>query len=161
MHIHGYLWVGPKAHFDDEGLRRPPHPEPPPPPAGTEDKDGQRLIERYRQVVAEFPLTGIPPIQTAHWLIKQPNLIRGTWQDPKEAEQWLGCQLAVYAPRFASEQDRDGVRLAACRAFAVETLGRGGDVSFGYFLTRPTFLSLALVVCSPNRAAPELSCPIK
>ncbi len=28
VHHHGYLWTGPKDRFDEEALRRPPHPEP-------------------------------------------------------------------------------------------------------------------------------------
>ncbi|MFF3910620.1 hypothetical protein ACFYZJ_32820 [Streptomyces sp. NPDC001848] len=30
MHHHGNPWTGPKERFDQEALRRPPHPEPPP-----------------------------------------------------------------------------------------------------------------------------------
>ena len=33
------------------------------------------------------------------------------------------------------------------------------NLSLGYYLERPVFLSLALVTCSPNRAAPDLRCP--
>ena len=49
-------------------------------------------------------------------------------------------------------------------AFAVGTfgmwLGSGADVSFGFYLERPSYLSLALVTCSPNRGNPELRCPL-
>lgn len=37
--------------------------------------------------------------------------------------------------------------------------GWGGDVSLGFYLERPAYLSLAVVTCSPNRAKPELACP--
>jgi hypothetical protein len=52
VHHHGYLWTGPKERFDAEALRRPPHPEPPPAGSGKPE-----LIQRYREVVAEFPVT--------------------------------------------------------------------------------------------------------
>ncbi|MEV6500920.1 hypothetical protein [Streptomyces prunicolor] len=32
--------------------------------------------------------------------------------------------------------------------------------SYGFYLERPSYLSLALVTCSPNRAMPELACPV-
>ncbi len=153
MHHHGYLWTGPKQRFDDEALRRPPHPDPPP-------ADGKpELIQRYREVKAEFPVVELPPLATAYWLIKPEKLVRGTWEEPKEAAEWLGERLAEYAPRFASEPDRDSTRLALLVNSAAERLGRGGDVSCGFYLERPSYLSLALVTCSPNRAMPDLSCP--
>ncbi|MGY0061120.1 hypothetical protein ACWY4P_32025 [Streptomyces sp. LZ34] len=154
MHHHGYLWTGPKQRFDEEALRRPPHPDAPP-------SDGRpELIQRYREVKAEFPVVDLPPLETAYWLIKPGKLVRGTWQEPKEAAEWLGERLAEYAPRFASEADRGSTRLAILLNSAAERLGWGGDVSQGFYLERPSFLSLALVCCSPNRAMPELTCPL-
>lgn len=101
----------------------------------------------------------LPPLETAHWLIKPAKLVRGAWGEPKEAAEWLGRQLAEYAPRFSSESDRDSTRLALLVRSAADRLGRGGDVSHGFYLERPAFLSVALVTCSPNRAAPDLACP--
>ncbi|WP_112467797.1 hypothetical protein [Streptomyces triticisoli] len=153
MHHHAYLWTGPKARFDDEALRRPPHPDPP--PAGSRPE----LIERYRQVAAEFPTSDLPPLETAYWLVKPRSLVRGTWDGAKEAAAWLGERLAEYAPRFASESDRDTARLARLVDAAAERLRSGADVSYGCYLERPSYLSLAVVTCSPNRAMPELACP--
>ncbi|MFK4066201.1 hypothetical protein [Streptomyces sp. NPDC029674] len=153
MHHHGYLWTGPKQRFDDEALRRPPPPHVPP--------EGSRpeLVQRHREVKAEFRLVDLPPLETAYWLLKPEKLIRGTWEEPKEAAEWLGERLVEYAPRFGSEADRDHTRLAVIVGSAAERLGWGGDVSHGCYLERPAFLSLALVCCSPNRAAPQLVCP--
>jgi hypothetical protein len=153
VHHHAYLWTGPKARFDDEALRRPPHPDPP--PAGSRPE----LIERYRQVAAEFPTSDLPPLETAYWLVKPRSLVRGTWDGAKEAAAWLGERLAEYAPRFASESDRDTARLARLVDAAAERLRSGADVSYGCYLERPSYLSLAVVTCSPNRAMPELACP--
>ncbi|GHH82204.1 hypothetical protein [Streptomyces capitiformicae] len=154
MHHHGYLWTGPKERFDNEALRRPPHPEPP--PAGSRPE----LIQRYREVAAAFRLVDLPPLETAYWLIKPGSLVRDTWTEPKEAATWLGEQLAVFASRFASDRDRDTTHLATLVDSATERLASGTDLSLGFYLERPTYLSLALVTCSPNRSVPDLRCPM-
>jgi hypothetical protein len=153
-HHHGYLWVGPRERFDQEALRRPPHPEPPPPGSKPE------LIQRYREVAAEFPTSDLPPLETAYWLIKPRSLVRGTWDEAKEAAGWIGERLTEFAPRFASERDRDTTRLARLVSAAAEQLHSGTDVSYGFHLERPSYLSLAVVTCSPNRSMPELPCPV-
>lgn len=141
MHHHAYLWVGDKRQFDRDVVRRPPE------AGGTGEFDG----------------SDVPPIVTAHWLLKPASLIRGTWEEPEGAGAWLGGQLGAYAARFGSPYARDSGRRALVVASAVERLGRGGDVSLGHYLGRPLFLSVALVTCSPNRAATPhgetLSCP--
>ncbi|MFJ8139272.1 hypothetical protein [Streptomyces sp. NPDC096013] len=154
MHHHGYLWTGPKDRFDHEALRRPPHPEPPP----TEGRP--ELTRRYREVAAEFPTVDLPPLETAYWLIKPPSLVRATWEEAKEAASWLGEQLAENAFRFASEAERDATGLARLVNSAAERLESGADVSLGFYLERPSYLSLALVTCSPNRSKPEIPCPV-
>ncbi|MES9502342.1 hypothetical protein ABWI13_19945 [Streptomyces koyangensis] len=153
MHHHGYLWAGAKERFDQEALRRPPPPEPP--PAGSSPE----LIRRYREVAAEFPTADLPPLETAYWLIKPRSLVRGTWDEAKEAAAWLGERLAEYAPRFDAERDRDTARLAGLVESTAERLGSGADVSYGFYLERPSYLSLAVVTCSPNRAHAGLACP--
>ena len=155
MHHHGYLWTGPKASFDNEALRRPPHPEPP--PAGRKPE----LIQRYREVAAEFPTVDLPPLETAYWLIKPRSLVRATWSEAKEAASWLGEQLGEYAPRFVSEAQRDTTHLARLMNSAAARLESGADVSLGFYLERPSYLSLSLVTCSPNRSKPELPCPVR
>ncbi|MEU1450743.1 hypothetical protein [Streptomyces avermitilis] len=153
MHHHGYLWTGLKQRFDQEALRRPPHADPP--PAGGKPE----LIQRYREVATEFPTSDLPPLETALWLMKPRSVVRGTWEEPKEAAAWLGERLAEYAPRFDSDAERDAIRLVLFVNTATERLSWGGDVSLGFYLERPSYLSLALVTCSPNREAPDLPCP--
>ncbi len=154
MHCHGYLWVGEKATFDKEGIRRPPAAEE---PTATSAPD---VVRRYREAAEQWRTCEVPPIQVAHWLMKPPRLIRGTWEEPEEAAEWLGRRLGEHAPRFSSARDRDSTRLAERVAFAAETLKGGGDIAQGHYLGRPQFLSLALVTCSPNRAGPRLGCPL-
>lgn len=161
MHHHGYLWTGSRARLDREGHRRPPHPVPPPPPTGEDDTDGHTLNHRYREAAAEFQSGDLPPMETAYWLMKPPTLIHGTWDEPMKAAEWLGERLREYAPRFASRGDGDSTRLATLVHSAAERLGWGGDVTHGFYLERPSYLSLALVCCSPHRGRPELSCPLR
>ncbi|OKJ99805.1 hypothetical protein AMK26_27885 [Streptomyces sp. CB03234] len=155
MHHHGYLWTGPKERFDNEALRRPPHPDPP--PAGSK----LELIQRYREVAAEFPNVDLPPLETAYWLIKPRSLVRGTWEEAKEAAVWLGERLAEHAPRFASERERETTHLAQLANAAAAHLHSGADVSYGFYLERPSYLSLAVVTCAPNRSHSELACPVE
>ncbi|MER6570245.1 hypothetical protein ABT288_29655 [Streptomyces sp. NPDC001093] len=154
MHYHGYLWVGTKERFDQEALRRPPYPEPP--PGGSKPE----LIQRYREVAAEFPTVDLPPLETAYWLVKPSSLVRDTWDEAKGAATWIGACVAAYAGRFASGRERDLLDLAALVNSAAEKLSSGSDVSLGFYLERPSYLSLAVVTCSPNRSKPELTCPV-
>ncbi|MGM9331270.1 hypothetical protein [Streptomyces murinus] len=155
MHHHGYLWTGPKEQFDHEALRRPPHPEPP--PAGSKPE----LIQRYHEVAMEFQASSLPPLETAYWLIKPPSVVKGTWDEAHAAVSWLGEQLIAHSPRFATERDRDADRLTRRLNTAAERLRSGADVSYGFYLERPSYLSLAVVTCCPNRSKPELVCPIR
>lgn len=157
-HHHGCVRVGEKTAFDDEALRRPPHPTPPP-PAAPGDPAAGRLVERYREVAAEFRVSVLPPLQTAHWLLRPPGAIRGTRARPEDAGEWLCRQLDGAAHRFAAEQDRDADRLGCLVAAAAAWVAWGGDVSLGHYLTGTLFHSVALVGCSPNRSQPELPCP--
>ncbi|MCC2267689.1 hypothetical protein LKM28_15420 [Streptomyces sp. CT1-17] len=153
-HHHGYLWVGPKSRFDQEALRRPPHPEPP--PVGSRPE----VVARYREVAAEFPSCDLPPLETRNWLRKPRAQVCGTWADPAEAAVWLGERLAEYAPRFmCGDAQRDVRWLSGVAASAEARLGWGGDVSLGYYLERPAFLSLALVSCFPDDESQPLPCP--
>lgn len=103
----------------------------------------------------------LPPFETAYWLIKPRSFVRGTWDEAKEAASWLGEQLAEYTPRFVSQAQRDTTHLVRLVNSAAERLDSGSDVSLGFYLERPSYLSLALVTCSPNRSKPELACPAR
>ncbi|MGI5528726.1 hypothetical protein ACQEVX_15355 [Streptomyces syringium] len=141
--------------YDKESVRRP---LPAEEPTSTSHPD---VVERRREAAVEWRVTEVPPIETALWLVKPPARIRGTWEEPKEAGEWLGRQLMEYAPRFASARDRGAELPVAYVASAVERLMWGGDVSLGFYLGQPLFLSLALVTCSPNRTRPDLPCPAR
>lgn len=111
-------------------------------------------------MAAEFPTVDLPPLETAYWLVKRRSLVRGTWSEAKEAAAWLGELLAEYAHRFACTYNRDTARLASLVDAAAERLAAGADVSYGFYLERPAYLSLAVVTCSPNRSMPTLLCPL-
>ncbi|MET8181605.1 hypothetical protein [Streptomyces sp. NPDC005336] len=151
MHIHAYSWLGEKELFDRDALRR--LPDRARPPATAEDE------EYYRTLVDTFRRSELPPLQTAHWLLKSPHLIRATFDEPKDATAWLARELTDHAPGFLSQQEADTSRLARVVTSSATTLTHAGDVSVGFYLGRTSFLSLALVTCSPNRWAPDLPCP--
>ncbi|MET7935295.1 hypothetical protein [Streptomyces sp. NPDC005322] len=152
MHIHAYSWLGEKELFDREALRR--LPDRPRPPVTPEDE------EYYRTLIDAFRRSELPPLETANWLLKTPGLIRATFDEPKDAAAWLGRELTEHAPGFLSHQEADTARLSRLVTTAAERLAHGGDVSFGFYLGRTSFLSLALVTCSPNHWSPDLPCPL-
>lgn len=119
------------------------------------------MVQRYREVAAGFAHAEIPPLETAYWLVKPRSLVCGTWGEAKEAAAWLSERLAEYAPRFTSVWDRESARPIALVNSAVVRLNSGADVSLGFYLERPSFLSIAVVTCSPNRSRPDLACPAK
>ncbi|WKX70205.1 hypothetical protein [Streptomyces sp. XD-27] len=101
-----------------------------------------------------FAASDLPPLQVAHWLRKPRRLIRATYEHPKEAADWL------------AERVVETVTISAMRppletqiALAVDTLGWGGDVSWGCYGAGTRFVSLAVVSC-PNRADPAVACPL-
>ncbi|OWA14582.1 hypothetical protein B9W68_10530 [Streptomyces sp. CS227] len=67
--------------------------------------------------------------------------------------------LGVVEDRSTASRPRDTARLAGLVESTAERLGSGADVSFGFYLERPSYLSLAVVTCSPNRGQAGLACP--
>ncbi|SEC59939.1 hypothetical protein [Streptomyces melanosporofaciens] len=159
MHIHAYSWLGEKELFDREALRRPPD-RPHPPVTGEDEAYVREDKERYSTLLETFRHSELPPLETSLWLLKSPALIRATFEEPKDAAAWLGRELTEHAPGFLSHQEADTARLARLVTTAADRLTHGTDVSFGFYLGRTSFLSLALVTCSPNHWAPDLPCPM-
>ncbi len=92
--------------------------------------------------------------------MKPATCVLGTWDEPRQAATWLGERLTELAPRFDPDARPHTASLDLLVSSAADRLQWGGDVSLGFYLQRPSFLSLALVTCSPNRAVPELGCPV-
>ncbi|CAM5575922.1 MULTISPECIES: hypothetical protein [Streptomyces] len=159
MHIHAYSWLGEKELFDRESLRRPPV-RPRPPVTGEEEAYYREDQERYRTLLETFRHSELPPLETSLWLLKSPALIRATFEEPKDAAAWLGRELTEHAPGFLSHQEADTARLARLVTTAADRLTHGTDVSFGFYLGRTSFLSLALVTCTPNHWCPGVACPL-
>ncbi|MBC3985426.1 hypothetical protein H8N01_23320 [Streptomyces sp. AC536] len=102
-----------------------------------------------------FAASELPPLQVAHWLRKPGRFVRATYEGPGEAAAWLAERVgeSVAAERLRPPLD-------AQVALAVQTLGWGGDIGWGAYLTGTRFLSLAVVAC-PNRADPSARCPLR
>ncbi|MGW2330162.1 hypothetical protein ACWC5C_31015 [Streptomyces sp. NPDC001700] len=151
MHLHAYSWLGEKEQFDHETLRR--LPDRPLPPVTPEDE------EHYRTLLDTFRRSELPPMETAYWLLKTPALIRATFHEPKDAATWLGQQLTDHAPGFLSRDEANTARLSRLVATAADRMSEGADISLGFYTGHTSFLSLAVVTCSPNPQAPDLPCP--
>ncbi|MFF2039420.1 hypothetical protein ACFVVX_03245 [Kitasatospora sp. NPDC058170] len=119
LHWHSYSWVGSKR--PDDAERRPP-----------EVQNGVRPVWS----------SPVPPLEVMHWLAKSATLIRLTTNDPAEAMEWLGKQLAD-SP--APETDLDPVvRLDHAREF----LGTfPHDVVWTYWTPGQQLRSVATISC--------------
>ncbi|MFI6105861.1 hypothetical protein [Streptomyces sp. NPDC051310] len=131
MHHHGYMWLGSGLHLVRDGVRRAGHPD--------------------------FPSSPYPPLELAHWLLKPPSLVRGTWTDPKEAATWWAEQARPHVEAFAYDHDRD-VLEDRVRGAADSALG-GEDVAGGWWLSGQRYLGVYLIACSPHRFRPDYRCP--
>ncbi|MGW2324942.1 hypothetical protein ACWC5C_04155 [Streptomyces sp. NPDC001700] len=120
-HHHGYTWLGSGHELSKDGPRRPIHPE--------------------------FTSSKVVPLEVAHWLLKPPSFIQGTWTDPAEAVDWFESQAHAHGA------------VAGAAARAVGAVKAGEDVVGGWYLTGQRFLSVCLVACGPHRMRPEIPCP--
>ena len=130
-HHHGYTWLGSGRELGKDGPRRPAH--------------------------GEFALSRVPPLELAHWLLKSPALVQGTWRDPQQAADWWGARVRAHGDALLPH-DRQQVSTrtqAAARAVA-----GGEDVAGGWWLAGGRFLSVCLIGCSPHRFRPEACCPV-
>ncbi|SEC63338.1 hypothetical protein SAMN04490356_4899 [Streptomyces melanosporofaciens] len=134
MHHHGYIWLGSAHELLRDGPRRPLHPE--------------------------FRSSKVVPLECAHWLLKPASFVQGTWSDAQQAASWSGQQVRASAAAFASERERDAIRLSEAVARAGERVASGEDVVGGWYLTGQRFLSVCLIACSPHRLRPEIPCPV-
>lgn len=151
MHHHGYAWLGEKQVFDKESNRRPPPSQAPTAHSPVE------VMDRHRQAVAEFPTTDVPPLQTAHWLIKPPSMVRGTWEEPKEAGEWLGLQLTEFAPRVRLGRGPGSDPSGAAREVGCGTADLGRMCHWGTTSKEPC--SIRSRSCPAPRTVPVPNCP--
>lgn len=159
-HFHGYgPWIGTPEVYHREGDRRPPHPDPPPPPA-PDDKKAETVLQRYREVAAEFPTSDLPPLMSGHWLLKRKHASSDrTWTDPVIALEWMTKHYLASPPLEREDGKRGYVDLDVKREYASDVLPLGTDVSWVYYVRSGNIVAID-VVCCPNRHHPELACPL-
>jgi hypothetical protein len=79
---------------------------------------------------------------------------------PTSASRTTLSHIMTHNDTIPSGRDRDTTFLARLVNAAAERLHSGADASYGFHLERPSYLSLAVVTCSPDRSMPELACPV-
>ncbi|KUO12464.1 hypothetical protein [Streptomyces sp. DSM 15324] len=161
-HFHGFgPWIGSPESYHREGDRRPPHPNPPPAPASDDDKKAKEALARYREVAAEFPVSSLPPMMSGHWLMKRNQASpERTWTDAATAVDWLTKHFLDNPPTGQGEEGRPDAGLDGRRAYALDVLPGGVDVSWAYYNRSGNIVSLN-VVCCPNVHHPALTCPLR
>jgi hypothetical protein len=160
-HIHGFgPWIGSPDSYHREGDRRAPHPDPPAPPASDDDKVAIRILQRYREVMAEFPTSSLPPMMSGHWLLKRNQAsAERTWTDPTAALDWATKHYLDNPPTEREDGQHWYLDLETKRDYARDVLPVGVDVSWVYYNRSGNIVSLNLVCC-PNRHHPALTCPL-
>ncbi|MEU2062328.1 hypothetical protein [Streptomyces sp. NPDC013455] len=160
-HFHGYgPWIGSPDSYHREGDRRPPHPDPPAPPASDEDKAAIRILQRYREVMAEFPTSNLPPMMSGHWLMKRNQAAHErTWTDATAALDWMVKHFLDNPPMQREDGRQAYASLDTRREYVLDVLPVGVDVSWVYYNRPGNIVSLNLVCC-PNRHHPDLTCPL-
>lgn len=160
-HWHGYgPWIGPPKVYAQEGNRRPAHPNGAPVPSGPDDKQTQRVLDRYREAAADFQNGTVPPLMTGHWLMKRSHAaIDRTWTDVSDAVVWLNKNYSENPPFERDDGKRAYSDLDGKIAYSREALRLGTDVSWVYYLQSQNLLSMQ-VVCCPNHFHPDLACPL-
>ncbi|MCN9244000.1 hypothetical protein NGF19_24995 [Streptomyces sp. RY43-2] len=160
-HFHGYgPWIGSPDQYHREGDRRPVHPDPPAPPVSDDDKVAVRVQQRYREVAAEFATSELPPMMSGHWLMKRGRTsAERTWDDSAVVLDWLTRQFLDHPPMEREDGRQAYVDLDTKRAYVLDVLPVGVDVSWVYYNRSGGIVSLN-VVCCPNRHHPGLTCPL-
>lgn len=153
MHFHAYSWIGacgPKSDFYKEIGRRPP-------PRSVEPGDPQVSADFIKTHMLDWKASDLPPVEIAHWLLRSPKHIKGTFKEPAAALPWLSEWLDRMP--YASARDKDDwVRYRRVLS-AGEELSRGQSLSLGWYLTEQRFGSVAVVSCAPNNYYPGIACP--
>ncbi|WP_234311753.1 hypothetical protein [Streptomyces griseus] len=119
-----------------------------------------RVLQRYREVSAEFPASNLPPVMSGHWLMKRSQASHErSWADPVAALDWLTKLFLDNLPMEREDGRPPYAGLDTKRDYALDVLPVGVDVSWVYYNRSGSMVSLN-VVCCPNRHHPDLTCPL-
>lgn len=129
MHWHGYEWIGRGMDRANEAERRPTSPD--------------------------FLRSLLPPMRTGDWLLKPRARIGGTFDDVKEALDWLEDRYNLVR---SSLLHRDRLSIEERRQNAHDSLTVGVDVVWAEWMLAGQFVSLTMVCC-PNRHVKH-PCPL-
>ncbi|WP_234438628.1 hypothetical protein [Streptomyces sp. NRRL S-340] len=119
-----------------------------------------RILQRYREVMAEFPTSNLPPMMSGHWLMKRNQAAHErTWTDATAALDWMVKHFLDNPPMQREDGRQAYASLDTRREYVLDVLPVGVDVSWVYYNRPGNIVSLNLVCC-PNRHHPDLTCPL-
>ncbi|MEV5047321.1 hypothetical protein AB0N20_22465 [Streptomyces griseoincarnatus] len=139
-HWHGFgPWVGSGREYAQEGQRR---------PGAVAGLATETFLRDKR-----------PPMMTGWWLMRR-GQVAATWEDdPRPAVAWLEQQYAAHPPMTREDGRQAYASLEWKRAYALDQLPRGRDITWGYWTSAGSLASFSVVSC-PNRFHPDLPCPV-
>ncbi|MEU9557535.1 hypothetical protein [Streptomyces fumanus] len=118
-----------------------------------------RILQRYREVTAEFPTSNLPPMMSGHWLLKRHQASpERTWMDASAALGWATKRFLDNAPMEREDGSQAYASPATKREYAIGVLPVGVDVSWVHYNRAGSIVSLNLVCC-PNRHH-DFACPL-
>ncbi|WP_234367534.1 MULTISPECIES: hypothetical protein [Streptomyces] len=119
-----------------------------------------KRLQRYREVVATFTTSGLPPMMSGHWLLKRNQAsVERTWTDASLAVDWMTKHYEDNPPLQSEDGKPTYGDLASKREYVLTVLPGGADVSWVYYTKSGNIVSLS-VVCCPNIHHPDLVCPL-
>lgn len=134
VHFHGYMWTG----------------------AGSEVlvSDGRRSVGH-----PEFATHGQLPYQVTDTLLKPGSHVKGTWDDPEQAVEWMRSERAKLGPDMYPDQNTMAPTLDERCHYNVGRLKIGKSVVWGIWLNGGRYADIRVVCCSPAEFGKDIRCP--
>ncbi|MBO1413908.1 hypothetical protein [Streptomyces sp. FH025] len=120
--------------------------------------DGRLLVRESERRPIEgsgFRLSELPPMMTGWWLLRPPAQVRGTWAAPTDAAEWLAERYEEHTPGGDSWLPTE-----TRRQYAIAQLAGASDVVWSRWVSDSRWAGQYVVVC-PNKAWPQVTCPVK
>lgn len=135
VHYHGYMWTGPGSEvLPSDGKRSYGHPE--------------------------FRSHGQLPYVVVDTLRKPGSFVRGTWDTPDDAAEWMRLERGKLGPHMYPEQQTMAPTIDETSDYNRGRLRIGKSVVWAVWLNGGRYADIRVVCCSPNDYGSDVPCPV-